>query len=147
MERKTLKDLRILIVGGKPHAVATLRMAFGIVGFANVEAVAKSARAVEILSSRSVDAVFCDECAAPLDGVPFPQAARRIKGVLDPMVPIFLICDAPKRRHVERARDVGVTNVLVRPISAATVVRKLRLAMAAPRPFILAGDFFGPDRR
>jgi hypothetical protein len=48
---------------------------------------------------------------------------------------------------VVTARDVGVTNVIVRPFSAATIERKLRAALDAPRPFIKAGSFFGPDRR
>ena len=63
------------------------------------------------------------------------------------MLPIFLICSSPVRRQVESARDDGVTDVLVRPVSAATIIRKLRIATLAPRPFILADDFFGPDRR
>jgi len=29
----------------------------------------------------------------------------------------------------------------------ATVRRKLRSALVQPRPFIVAGEFFGPDRR
>jgi hypothetical protein len=34
------------------------------------------------------------------------------------------------------------------PIAAATIIRKLRVAAIAPRPFILAGDFpTGEDRR
>ena len=33
------------------------------------------------------------------------------------------------------------------PIAAATIIRKLRVAMLAPRAFILADGFFGPDRR
>jgi hypothetical protein len=45
------------------------------------------------------------------------------------------------------ARDLGFTSVLTRPISAATVMRKLKLALDAPRPFIASTDFFGPDRR
>ncbi len=74
-------------------------------------------------------------------------AARRSRGVLDAMVPIFLICSSPKRRFVERVRDLGVTDVIVRPMSPNTAVRKLRVALEAPRPFIKVGDFFGPDRR
>jgi len=147
MGREDLGELQVLIVGGKPHAVMTLRTVFGIIGINKVSAVADSMRAIAALREQAVDAVFCDEHTEAIDDVPFPLAARRAKGVLNPMLPIFLVCSAPMRRQVEGARDDGITDVLVRPISAATVIRKLRGATLAPRPFILASGFFGPDRR
>jgi CheY-like chemotaxis protein len=147
MERADIKDLQVLIVGGKPHAVTILRTAFGIIGLNQVSAIAKSERAIQHLRDEDVDAVFCDEAAGAVDGVPFPLAARRAEGVRNPMLPIFLVCSSPVRRQIEGARDDGVTDILVRPVSAATIIRKLRIAVLAPRPFILAGGFFGPDRR
>ena len=147
MDRADLKSLQVLIVGGKPHAVTTLRTVFGIIGLTKVLAVAESARAIECLREEPVDAVFCDEGADHIDYLPFPMAARRAAGVLNPMLPIFLVCASPIRRQVERARDDGITDVLVRQISAATIIRKLNVATIRPRPFIVAGEFFGPDRR
>ena len=147
MERADLKNLHVLIVGGKPHAVTVLRTAFGIIGINKVSAEFDSAEAIQLLRDETVDAVFCDAGAEPFCGMPFPLAARRTEGVLNPMLPIFLVCSSPVRRQVEGARDDGITDVLVRPVSAATIIRKLRSATLAPRPFILAGEFFGPDRR
>ena len=147
MERADIKNLHVLIVGGKPHAVTILRTAFGIIGLNKVSAITRSERAIQHLRDENVDAVFCDEAAGEVDGVPFPLAARRAEGVPNPMLPIFLVCSSPVRRQIESARDDGVTDVLVRPVSAATIIRKLRIAVLAPRPFILAGAFFGPDRR
>jgi two-component system chemotaxis response regulator CheY len=94
-----------------------------------------------------VAAVFCDENAPKIDGAEFAVAARRAPGISNPMIPIFLVCASPRRKDVVTARDVGVTDVIVRPFSAATIERKLRAALDAPRPFIKAGNFFGPDRR
>lgn len=147
MEKSVLRNLRVLIVGGRPHAVTTLRTAFGLIGMGNVDAVQEPQRALQYLRERACDAVFCDEETGEVDGLSFALAARKAPGVLNPMLPIFLVCGAPKRRQVEGARDDGLTDVLVRPISASTIVRKLRAAVQAPRPFILAGGFFGPDRR
>ena len=147
MGRADIKSLQVLVVGGKAHAVTILRTAFGIIGLNKVSAIAKSERAIQNLRDESVDAVFCDEAADAVDGVPFPLAARRAEGLPNPMLPIFLVCSSPVRRQIEDARDDGVTDVLVRPVSAATIIRKLRIAVLAPRPFILVGGFFGPDRR
>jgi hypothetical protein len=79
--------------------------------------------------------------------MPFYRAARRVAGLVDPMIPIFMICSSPRRRFVESLRDEGVTDVVARPTAAGTLMRKLRLALELPRAFIKVGDFFGPDRR
>jgi two-component system chemotaxis response regulator CheY len=92
-------------------------------------------------------AVLCDENAAGVGARAFGYAARRTSGLLNPLIPIFLVCAGPRRRDVEAARDLGFTDVLTRPVSAATVIRKLKLALGKPRPFIASTDFFGPDRR
>jgi hypothetical protein len=63
------------------------------------------------------------------------------------MIPIFVVYGGARRRDVERSRDDGVTDVISRPMSPKTVAGKLRAALAAPRPFIAAPEFFGPDRR
>ncbi len=61
--------------------------------------------------------------------------------LVNPLVPIFALQDRARRRDVEQARDAGVTDVITTPISPRTIVTKLK---AAPRPFIVAPDFFGP---
>ena len=147
MDRADIKTLHVLIVGGRPHAVTTLRTIFGIIGLTKVSAVVDSVRAIDCLREERIDVVFCDEHADHVNGIPFPKAARRAPGVPNPMLPIFLVFSSPIRPQIERARDDGITDVVVRPVSAATIIRKLRAATLCPRPFIVAGSFFGPDRR
>jgi DNA-binding response OmpR family regulator len=103
--------------------------------------------ALDALRTHPFTAVFCDSRLDPVDGVPFPLAARRTPGLLNPMIPIFALASFPSREDVERARDEGITDVLAQPVSAAVIVRKLKASLACPRPFIAAPDFFGPDRR
>lgn len=147
MDRLDFEQLRVLIVGGRPYAVGTLKTAFDLAGVRRVSAVADGDRALVVLRDRMVDAVFCDDGVEPVDGVPFPLAARRSEGLVNPLVPVFLVCGGAPRRAVERARDDGITDVLARPVSAATVMRKLSAACRTPRPFIVSSAFFGPDRR
>jgi DNA-binding response OmpR family regulator len=63
------------------------------------------------------------------------------------MIPIFALQERARRRDVIDARDEGVTDVITVPVSPRTLMRKLTAATLAPRPFIVAPDFFGPDRR
>jgi CheY-like chemotaxis protein len=138
---------RLMIVGGKAHAVQTLRQVLGIVGVKQIQVVADPVAAIDLLRTQLFTAVLCDESAAGSGDRAFGYAARRTSGLLNPLIPIFLVCGGPRRRDVEAARDLGFTDVLTRPVSAATIMRKLKLALGAPRPFIASTDFFGPDRR
>ena len=142
-----LRHLRVLLVGGKPASIQILRTAFGLLGLKQVAAVAESARAIDALRSQSFDAIFCDAGAEPYKNMTFPVAARRSPGIVNPMTPLFVIYTNARQRQVEHSRDVGVTDVLTHPVSAATIARKLNGAIKAPRAFIAAPTFFGPDRR
>jgi CheY-like chemotaxis protein len=138
---------RLLIVGGKAHVVQTLRQVLGIVGVKHIQVVADPAAAVELLRTQKFAAVLCDESAAGSGPRAFGYAARRTSGLLNPLLPIFLVCAGPRQCDVEAARDLGYSDVLARPLSAGTILRKLKLALGKPRPFIASTDFFGPDRR
>ncbi len=147
MNAREFKSRKVLLVTAKPHVAQILRQVLGIAGVGEIVAVADGAAAIGLLRNQLFDAVFCDDAAARDTGEDFGTAARRSEGVIDSMVPVFLVCAGPRRRDVEAARDRGYNDVLTRPLSAATVTRKLRLAVERPRPFIVAPEFFGPDRR
>jgi CheY-like chemotaxis protein len=145
--RVDVKNARVLLVSGRAHTVQVLRTTFGLLHLKGVVVMHSAATALEALRTHPFTAVFCDDSVEEIDGLAFPLAARRAAGLLNPMIPIFALASFPNRRDVERARDDGVTDVLAKPVSAAVIVRKLRAALANPRPFIAAPDFFGPDRR
>jgi len=142
-----LRNLHVLLVGGRPASIQILRTAFGLLGMKQMTVIAESARAIETLRGQSFDAIFCDAAAEPYKNMSFPAAARRATGILNPMAPLFVIYSNARQRQVEQARDIGVTDVLTQPVSASTIARKLQAAIVAPRPFIAAPSFFGPDRR
>jgi two-component system, chemotaxis family, chemotaxis protein CheY len=147
MSDRDLKSLQILIVTAQPHVAQLLRQVLNVAGVTDIRTVADGRAAIDLLRTRYFDAVFCDDASSRDTGEDFGRAARKSTGLLDPMVPVFLVCSRPRRRDVESARDLGYTNVMTRPLSAATILRKLRLALERPRPFIVAPEFFGPDRR
>ena len=146
MTKLDLAVARVLIVGAKGHAGPTLRTVLTAAGVTRITMMDEPRRALDTLCSERFNAVFV-EGGTDLDGVSFAQAARRCPSLLNPMIPIFVVYGGARRRDVERSRDDGVTDVICRPMSPKTVGDKLRGALAAPRSFIAAPEFFGPDRR
>lgn len=146
MRRSELAQLRVLVVGAKGYAVSMLRTVLNAAGVSRVDSIPDARRALGVLCTETVDAVFIED-RLELDGRPFALAARRTQALRNPLVPIFMVYSGVRRRDVEWSRDLGVHGVITRPISPRTIAEKLHSAVAAPRPFIAAADFFGPDRR
>jgi two-component system chemotaxis response regulator CheY len=51
------------------------------------------------------------------------------------------------RDRVKQARDAGVSEFLVKPITAKGVLDRLAITAFRPRPFVKAQNYIGPDRR
>jgi two-component system, chemotaxis family, chemotaxis protein CheY len=145
MRRPDFSALRVQVVGAKGHVGAMMRTVLAAAGVGHVVLTEDSRRALELLASQHFDAVFV-EGETHLEGIAFARSARR-KVMRNPLIPIFAVHGGPKRRDVEKARDLGVAAVICRPVSPKTIADKLLAVLVKPRPFIAAPDFFGPDRR
>lgn len=146
MQPANLSRVRVLIVGARGYAAALLRTVLNANGVMRVCITEDARRALEQLCSESFDAVFLEEMVE-LEGKPFAMAARRTPSLQNPMIPIFMLHSGARRRDVEKSRDLGVNCVIIRPFSPRTIMEKLATVLTAPRPFIAAPQFFGPDRR
>lgn len=146
MQQASLSRVRVLIVGAKGYAASLLRGVLSANGIHRIWVTEDATRALDQLRTENFDIVFIEEQLSVEDR-PFAAAARRSKALINPMIPIIMVCSGPRRRDVERSRDLGVNDVITRPFSPKTLMRKIVPALTAPRPFIAAPQFFGPDRR
>ena len=146
MSQPDLSGARVLIAGAKGYAGSILRSVLNACGILRVDIVEDPRRALDLLCLEAFDAVFIEDELA-LDGVPFAIAARRNPTLRNPLIPIFAVYSGARRRDVEKSRDLGINDVIARPISPKTISEKLWAAMRTPRPFIAGASFFGPDRR
>jgi CheY-like chemotaxis protein len=145
MDQTEFSGHRILVLGAKTHNIQILRSVLVMVGVGKIVQVDDGAAAAHLLCIEHFNAVFCELGAEAQ--LAFVRMARRRQGVLNPMIPIFLLQSQVRHRHIEKARDCGATDLLTVPISPRTVAGKLRTATKTPRAFIVGQDFFGPDRR
>ena len=93
------------------------------------------------------DVAFIDMQMAPVDGIEFTRAVRAGAGGVDPYLPIIMLTGAAQRDRVLEARDAGVTEFLVKPVSAKALVERLKTVIERQRLFVRAETYTGPDRR
>ncbi len=147
MRPESSSTLHILIVDGKLGNARLLRGILLELGIKQVKIAEDTDSALAEMAVHAYQAVFCDEAAGPMPLARFAQAIRRRREIRNPRVPIVLISAGPQRADVEAARDAGVNDLIVRPLSVAAVKRKLLGLVSAPKPFVEAKTFLGPDRR
>jgi two-component system chemotaxis response regulator CheY len=65
----------------------------------------------------------------------------------NPYLPIIMMTGFADRPRVCEARDAGVTEMVVKPVTARSVIDRLTAVVFHPRPFVRTEDYFGPRRR
>lgn len=92
--------------------------------------------------------VLTDLEMAPMDGLEFVREVRKMRDPLtSPSVPIIMITAHTERSQVASARDAGITEFLVKPISPGALYQRVTKVMEQPRAFVQAESYLGPDRR
>jgi CheY-like chemotaxis protein len=93
------------------------------------------------------DIIISDLVMAPINGLLFLRWTRSAKESPNRMIPFIMLSGAADIAYVNSARDLGTTEFLAKPFSAASVYRHILQVIERPRQFITTTKYFGPDRR
>ena len=145
--RNDLSSLRVLIVDDNRYMrdlMQDVLLAFKIRDICKADDVPK---AFQELKYFAADIILTDWHMEPLDGVEFVQLVRNANDSPNPYVPIVMVTGFSEAERVWQARDAGVNEFLVKPLSAKSIYSRIISIIDRPRPFVRTKDFFGPDRR
>lgn len=140
-------DLRVLVVDDNDHMRALLRAMLHAIGLHEVLEARDGSQAMHRLREQEVDVIITDLWMEPLDGLDFVRLVRRSPNSPCPMVPIIMVTGHATLGHVHEARDAGVDELLTKPVAARDLVDRLHKVVEHRRPYVRAGDYFGPERR
>ena len=84
---------------------------------------------------------------APMDGLEFTRELRNSDMSPNPSLPVIMMTGHADQARVIQARDAGVNEFLVKPVTAKGVLDRLNAAMFKPRYFVESKTYIGPDRR
>jgi DNA-binding response OmpR family regulator len=116
---------RVLLIDKTVHGRTLLRGILATLGVRAVETRADAVMALQLLRQEPYDIVFCDEWLQPMSAESFIKVLRHDVRSCDMMVPVVLVTAGTDRKHIERIRDAGVSDVIVKPVSVDTTRRKL----------------------
>jgi len=140
-------QVRALVIDDNAHMIQIVRSLLLGFGISRTYESRDAAEAFDIARQEAIDFIIVDYQMPLLDGLEFSQMVRTAKDTRNPFVPIILLTAHTERSRIMAARDAGITEVCAKPITAKQLWMKIASVVNAPRPFVRAPMYFGPDRR
>ena len=123
-----LQSVKVLIVDPAGYSRRLLYGIFPLLEIRDIRSADRADLAMAELQSHHRDVVFCDEETRDM-----PVFMKSLRGGRYGATPVFLVAAAITQDQILAARDCGVTGVILKPVSAETLERKLRAALAISR--------------
>lgn len=142
-----LASLHILLVDDNQHMRAITSAILQSAGIRKVREAPDGAVALDTLRDHAVDLAIVDFNMFPLDGVEFTRLVRNSPDSANPYLPIIMMTGHSEKSRVAEARDAGVTEFVVKPITAKAIFERIQAVIFRPRPFVKNSTYFGPCRR
>lgn len=142
-----LNNVRVLIVEDMPPMLALTTSLLSMFGFRTVHGAKSVEEGYKLFQQHNHDIIVTDWLMEPMDGIDLIRKVRKDDLSPNKYVPIILMTGYSDQPRVELARDMGVTEFLMKPYSARDIYARIVQIIEKPRQFVDTGDFFGPDRR
>jgi len=166
----TLRNITILVVDNEQKIAELVKDVLCKLGFSEalITIASDGYVALETLCQHRIDLIICDwemlpneeymkraEHAfermqwthQPTNGANFVRCLRTLKIVHNPYVPVIMLTGPTTPNHLYYARDAGVNEVLIKPLIADDLARRIVSIVEEPRDFITCDTYRGPCRR
>lgn len=143
----SLAALQILLIDDNPHMRTIASAVLKSAGIRRVWEAGDGGTGLQMLRDHAIDLAIVDYNMFPLDGVEFTRLVRNSPDSANPYLPIIMMTGHSERTRVYEARDAGVTEFIVKPLTAKAVLDRINAVIMRPRAFIKTDDYVGPCRR
>ncbi len=147
MTKLTIADLNVLLIEDDRHMRTLIRNVLMALGVKDVAEATDGAAAIEEMNAFRPNLILCDMKMTPVGGLKFVRALRTNPNTPFRLVPVIMVTAYADLESVADARDVGVTEFMAKPISAADLEKRIQRVLNDVRRFVESPEFTGPDRR
>jgi DNA-binding response OmpR family regulator len=141
-----LSKVSVLVVDDDKAISNLVKNVLKNLGFGNVIVVHSANEGLQILETNAIDLVITDWEMEPMSGVELTQAIRKFDSPKR-FLPVIMLTGHGEKAEIERARDCGITEYLIKPFTAKTLCSRIMMVIESPRSFILSKGYKGPSRR
>jgi two-component system, chemotaxis family, chemotaxis protein CheY len=124
-----------------------LREILRSIGVRTIKEAPDAIHAYELIQTNPIDIAFVDYAMPDMDGIEFTKKVRTSPDCPNVFLPIIMVSGHSEQGKVHAARDAGVNEFLVKPVTAKSLMARINMVVNHPRSFVKAPNYFGPDRR
>lgn len=141
------KRMKVLIVDPNAYMRGVVADSLRRLTVSNISAAASSVEAFHVGRMFKPDIVFVDWDAGRMSGLEFTREVRRNTTGIARETPIILLAGAIDHDQLMSARQAGINEFLLKPVSAQGVLSRVEEVVLRPRKFIDSRNYVGPCRR
>ena len=147
MGRYDLTKFKILIADDQPMIRTILRAILKELGVGLILEADSGFSALQVFEAEKFDFCILDWEMEPGTGFDAVTKIRSEKQGRNRRIPIIMLTEHTEIGRIRVARDVGVNEVLAKPIASDVLVARLVSIIDNPRAFVQSRTYTGPDRR
>lgn len=147
LDRRNLDKIRVVVGEPRDQVRADLCVILKGMGFSRVSAFGNLEHVRLKIADNLADLVIC---AADIEGGDVRSVVRdvrRQKIGKNPFLFMVSVLNAGDAEFVQACIDSGTDDLILRPISAATISDRIAALAKDRKPFVVTRDYIGPDRR
>ncbi len=123
------KDIQILIVDDFKTMIRIIEGMLRQLGFHNISEASDGQKALERLKVAKIDLILSDWIMEPMKGFELLKAVRADAATRH--IPMILITAESKPENIIAAKQAGVNNYIVKPLTANTLKEKISAVLGA----------------
>ena len=142
-----LTNLKFLVVDDHAQIRSLVRTILFALGARNILDAADGGERLKVATESEPDIVIVDWAMEPMSGIDMVKAMRQSNNDKLKYIPIIMLTGFSERGRIVAARNAGINEYLLKPISPRTLYSRVRAIIEQPRRFVKTKYYFGPDRR
>jgi CheY-like chemotaxis protein len=142
-----ISNVNFLIAEDNPFMQAILKQLLRAFGVRNIREANDGSEVYNIMRTFHPDIILVDWEMAPVSGIDFVKLVRTADDSPDRFIPMIMVTGHSVQTRITGARDAGINEILIKPVSAVSLYQRIKSVIERPRQFVESRDYFGPDRR
>lgn len=142
-----LSNIHILIADSDLYLSSIVCHMIHTMGLTRITRACNGREARQIIDTQPIDILMTEWSMHGPDGLELIRYLRDPARSPNLTIPIIMTTGRAERRNVKQARDLGITEFLVKPVNTAMLFERIRQVFDKPRNFVISPSFVGPDRR
>lgn len=141
-----LDRLRVMIIDNSPMMRDLVQSVLVSVGVKHFMMAGDGRTALDLIPAFGPHLAFVDWEMEPMNGLQFVREVRALAERDNPFLPIIMLTSHAEEPWVIEAKNAGVNDYLIKPVTGAAILKHLSFVINNPRPFMRTDRYFGPAR-